>query len=212
MTRTDIINFLIKQKKFKSYLEIGLDNGDNFKNIKCDLKESVDPFFKEDHKNGQDLQFDEDIPDEIKEMLTYRMTSDEFFEQNTKTYDIIFIDGLHLQEQVGKDIINSLKILNKNGYIVVHDCLPGNESMQIVPRQQISWNGDVWKAIYELIQQGLDIKVIDTDFGVGIIKYTDNDKLLHYPKKSDITWKDFENNRNEIMNVIDEHTFLNLKF
>lgn len=212
MTRTDIINFLIKQKKFKSYLEIGLDNGDNFKNIKCDLKESVDPFFKEDHKNGQDLQFDEDIPDKIKEMLTYRMTSDEFFEQNTKTYDIIFIDGLHLQEQVGKDIINSLKILNKNGYIVVHDCLPGNESMQIVPRQQIGWNGDVWKAIYELIQQGLDIKVIDTDFGVGIIKYTDNDKLLHYPKKSDITWKDFENNRNKIMNVIDEHTFLNLKF
>lgn len=58
MTRTDIINFLIKHKKFKSYLEIGLDNGDNFKNIKCDLKESVDPFFKEDHKNGQDLQFD----------------------------------------------------------------------------------------------------------------------------------------------------------
>lgn len=212
MTRTDIINFLIKHKKFKSYLEIGLDNGDNFKNIKCDLKESVDPFFKEDHKNGQDLQFDEDIPDKIKEMLTYRMTSDEFFEQNTKNYDIIFIDGLHLQEQVGKDIINSLKILNKNGYIVVHDCLPGNESMQIVPRQQIGWNGDVWKAIYELIQQGLDIKVIDTDFGVGIIKYTDNDKLLHYPKKSDITWKDFENNRNKIMNVIDEHTFLNLKF
>jgi hypothetical protein len=42
------------------------------------------------------------------------MTSDEFFEINKSTYDIIFIDGLHIDEQVERDIINGLKILNLN--------------------------------------------------------------------------------------------------
>ena len=32
------------------------------------------------------------------------MTSDEFFIQNKNTFDLIFIDGLHIYEQVIKDI------------------------------------------------------------------------------------------------------------
>ena len=98
MTRTDIINYLIRKYNYKSYLEIGLDTGVNYEHIQCDSKESVDPFFKEDHKNSRDLQFDSDIPQRIKDLLTYRLTSDCFFEQNTKTYDIIFVDGLHHEE------------------------------------------------------------------------------------------------------------------
>lgn len=207
MNRTDIINYLIRQHNYKSYLEIGLDNGDNFKNVKCEVKESVDPFIIEDHMQ-YDLVFNNDIPERIKEMLTYRMTSDEFFKICIRKYDIIFIDGLHTQEQVGKDIINGLKVLNEGGIIVVHDCLPPNEIMQIVPRQTVGWNGDVWKAVYELIKQGLDIKVVDTDYGCGIIKYTNESSLLKYPKKSEATWSDFENNRQTMMNVISVEQFL----
>lgn len=55
---------------------------------------------------------------------TYRMTSDEFFKNYIKQkYDIVFVDGLHLHEQVYRDIINSLNNLNENGVIVVHDCI-----------------------------------------------------------------------------------------
>lgn len=208
MNRTDIINYLIQKNNYKSYLEIGLDTGENFKKIKCDSKESVDPFIKDDHINGYDLNYGEDIPENIKSLLTYRMTSDDFFKICIKKYDIIFIDGLHLQEQVGKDIINSLKVLNKNGIIVVHDCLPENESMQIVPRQQAGWNGDVWKTIYELINQGLNINIVDCDYGCGIIEYCDDEKLLVYPKKSIITWNDFYSKYRNTKNVISENEFL----
>lgn len=210
MTRTDIINYLIRKYNYKSYLEIGLDTGVNYEHVQCDSKASVDPFFREDHENGRDLQFDSDIPQRIKDLLTYRLTSDCFFEQNTKTYDIIFVDGLHLEAQVGKDIINGLKVLNPCGIIVVHDCLPGSELMQEVPRKTGAWNGSVWKAVYELIQQGLDIQVVDTDWGCGLIKYCDNLELLHYPKTSEMTWADFSQNRNEMMHVISKEDFLKL--
>ena len=34
-------------------------------------------------------------PEKNSEHLTHEMTSDEFFEQNTDKFDVIFIDGLH---------------------------------------------------------------------------------------------------------------------
>lgn len=208
MNRTQIINYLILKNGYKSYLEIGLDNGMNFVNVLCNSKESVDPFFKEDHTE-LDFVFNDDIPEQLKRLLTYRMTSDEFFAQNKKKYDIIFIDGLHEQSQVARDIVNGIKCLNKGGIIVVHDCLPESELAQIVPRQKeaILWNGDVWKGVYELIQQGIDIQVLDTDFGCGLVRWTDDENILHYPETSKKTWEDFEKDRDNMMNVIDENTF-----
>ena len=45
MKRHDIINLLIDERGYKSYLEIGLDNPYlNFVHINCELKESVDPY------------------------------------------------------------------------------------------------------------------------------------------------------------------------
>ena len=81
---------------------------------------------------------------------TYKFTSDVFLNKivNKKTkYDIIFIDGLHHEDQVDRDIQNSIKHLNENGFIILHDCNPINESHQIVPRISKLWNGDVWKSI-----------------------------------------------------------------
>lgn len=207
MTRTEIINHLIAKNNYTSYLEIGLDNGINFMNVKCQNKESVDPFMKNDHEN-YDFTYKDDIPEKIKKLLTYRMTSDEFFKICVKKYDIIFIDGLHTQEQVGRDIINSLKVLNENGMIVVHDCLPNSEEAQKVPRVQGEWNGDVWKGVYELIRQGLDIRVVDTDYGCGIIRHCSDESLLFYPEKSKAMWQDFIRDRNKMMNVISVEQFI----
>ena len=116
MERFNIINNLIKKNKYKSYLEIGTQHGNAFRNIDIPYKICVDP----------DKQF---------EGLTHEMTSDEFFEQNKEMFDIIFVDGLHTEEQATIDIKNSLKVLNKNGSIIVHDCLPHCEEYI-----QICWN------------------------------------------------------------------------
>ena len=89
---------------------------------------------------------------------TIKATSDEFFKNNKKNFDIIFIDGLHHYHQVKKDIINSINAINDSGIIFLHDCLPRNVYAQAIPRCQYDWNGDVWKAITEFrTRKDLDI-------------------------------------------------------
>jgi predicted O-methyltransferase YrrM len=53
-----------------------------------------------------------------------KKTSDSFFQSNKDYFDLFFIDGDHTALQVFKDIENSLKWLNDNGCIVLHDICP----------------------------------------------------------------------------------------
>lgn len=208
-TRTDLINYLIEKHNFKTYLEIGLDDGYNYKRIICENKESVDPYFEQDH-NKYDFTFSGELPYDIKSILTYRLTSDEFFDVNEKNYDLIFLDGLHTEEQIGKDVVNAMKCLNENGFIIVHDCIPRTYEATITPRIQTEWNGTVWKGIVELTKQGLDIKVWEGDYGCAIISKTNDEKLLHYPEKSNVEWAEFVNYRDKMINVIDTPTLFTL--
>jgi predicted O-methyltransferase YrrM len=109
--RTDLINYIIETKKYKSYLEIGCFNNQNYDKIIATVKVGIDP------KSGG----------------TIRKTSDDFFSENNQTFDLIFIDGLHHSEQVTKDVDSSLKFLNQNGEIVLHDYNPLTEDAQKVP-------------------------------------------------------------------------------
>ena len=97
---------------------------------------------------------------------THRMTSDQFFAENKSTFDLIFIDGLHVYEQVLKDIDNSLKVLNENGVILIHDCLPSKIWHQTIPQTHSSWNGDVWKSIVKSrAREDIDTYTIKADQG-----------------------------------------------
>ena len=165
MTRTQIINSLIAKNKYESYLEIGVNTpaqpGYNWNGIVAKVKHGVDPA-----QEAIDAQF--------------RMTSDEFFEKHIQQkYDIIFVDGLHLREQVYKDIINSLNWLNDSGTIVVHDCNPVEEITQLRNRISAAWHGDVWKAIVQLRieETGLSIHTVNSDEGCGIIQKGSQDLL-----------------------------------
>lgn len=209
MNRTEIINLLIEKNNYKSYLEIGLDNPDsNYNHIRCEYKECVDPFFEKDHINGFDVNI-LNFENIINNVLTYRMTSDEFFLKNDKKYDIIFIDGLHTKEQVGKDIINSLKVLNTGGKIVCHDCLPTDYNSQKVPREQAYWFGDVWRTIPELSKQNIKFNTVDCDCGCCIIDFFENNSDLQYISKWDKVWEDFENDKS-FMNIISIDDFRKL--
>ena len=128
--RWDLIKYLINKNGYSDYLEIGCDQDQLFSKIEIKNKIGVDPV-----SGG-----------------TIRKTSDEFFKENDKKFDIIFIDGLHTYKQVKKDILNSVDCLKENGIILVHDCMPDSLSKQAVPRYRMIWNGDVWKAIVDLRQ------------------------------------------------------------
>ena len=97
--RWDLIEYLINKYGYSDYLEIGCDQDQLFSKIKIQNKVCVDP------SSGGNV----------------RKTSDEFFKENKKKFDIVFIDGLHTYDQVKKDILNSVNCLKENGIVLVHD-------------------------------------------------------------------------------------------
>jgi hypothetical protein len=131
------------------------------------------------------------------------MTSDDFFAQNKETFDVIFIDGLHWSEQVYKDIINSLKILNEGGFIICHDINPPDEGHQIYPQPQTqsNWTGDCWKAWVKLKTERSDLQmcVVDTDYGCGIITRGKQELIK---VKKELTYDFLNKNRVELLNLI----------
>ena len=182
--RLDIVQDIINNKNYKKYLEIGCFNDDLFNHIKCELKVGVDPI-----SGG-----------------TVRLKSDEFFKINKESFDCIFIDGLHIYHQVKRDIENSLKFLNNNGVILIHDCLPNNFYEQAVPRCQWTWNGDVWKAIVECRNnKNLDVYTCYADYGIGVVFNRPNRNLLDYKKKnySKLKFEEYHRDPYKLMNIIE---------
>ena len=197
MKRYELINLLIKYNGYKTYLEIGVEEGECFKMINCMYKDSVDPCVENEFET---LNW---YP------VNYKMTSDMFFKHvsTDKKYDIIFIDGLHEYEQVNKDIANSLDHLNADGVIIVHDCNPKSYDMQKVPREQVYWSGDVWKSIVNFANVPyLKVFVIDEDTGLGVITVEKNDNVKSLP--GTITWDYFDVNRETLLNLKSSNDFL----
>ena len=188
--RIDLINYVINKYNYKKYLEIGCHNNEVFNKIKIE-KIGVDPV-----SGGN-----------------FKGTSDKFFEQNKENFDCIFIDGMHEYKQVKKDIINSIKFLNKNGIIILHDCLPKSINHQRVPRTRYSWNGDVWKAVVEArTWKHVDTFTVLSDQGLGIIKNKDNSDLLNLEDISfeKLKFKFFYDNYQKIMRTIRYNDFLKI--
>lgn len=84
----------------------------------------------------------------------YLETSDEFFarhdlrrEMGKAAFDLGFIDGLHLFEQVLKDFINLERYAGKDSVVLIHDCLPINALVAARERCTGFWTGDVWKIV-----------------------------------------------------------------
>lgn len=197
MYRYEIINKFIKKYSFKEYLEIGVFKGECFKEIECENKDAVDP----------------GIENVLIEDVNYPMTSNDFFDQNIKKYDIIFIDGLHHSNQVDLDIQNSLKWTNDNGVILLHDCNPPTPNHAAVPQIQESWNGDVYKSVLKFQRDNNEHNyyTIDTDWGVGVI--VKNKTPMFKMEDSDYDngindWYFFDTNRNKLLNLINVDKFL----
>lgn len=193
MTRTEIINTLIKKNNYKTYLEIGVNTpaqpGYNWDSVNVETKHGVDPAVD----------------------TTYKMTSDDFFKNSiTQKYDIVFIDGLHIFEQAYKDIINSLNNLNTGGTIVVHDCHPTSEITQRRERASDAWHGDVWKAILKLRTENPNVCIytINTDEGCAVIQKGSQELLKPESENTDIyNYSYFKEHKKIILNLISVSQF-----
>ena len=149
------INQTILKKKIENckYLEIGCFDNKAFDTVPLpiDQKIGVDPL-----RGG-----------------THRMTSDEFFKENSLFFDVIFIDGLHTYEQCSKDVINSMKFLNKDGIIILHDMLPRSKT-----EETQEYSGDVWKVAVDLSKsKNIEFIIANVDQGVGLLKTTEETSM-----------------------------------
>lgn len=186
MKRTDIIQKLIDKNGYKRYLEIGVRDGRNLNKIQVEHKDGVDPAGK----------------------CNFPIKSDDFFKQLDKDvkYDLVFIDGLHLRDQVLKDVENALKHLSRGGIIVLHDCNPAQKHHASTVYKGGTWNGTVWEAIVYLrrTREDLEMCVVNCDQGCGIVRPGKQDLL----KAKDVSWSAFDKNRKEYLNLISTDEFL----
>ena len=185
-TRYDVLNTIIDAYNYDSYLEIGVDSGTTFKSIKLDMSKKVgvdpDPTYKNDN--------------------IILKTSDDFFKENNKKFDIIFIDGMHQLEYVYNDFFNAISCLTSKGTIVIDDVLPINEQEQYkaLIEQCGAWTGDVWKFVYFLFQY--------YQFDFSVYNFTAGYRgMIHiYNFKNEIN-DDIDNTKViEIMNSYDYNT------
>lgn len=201
-TRTEILNFILSTKSEKTYyLEIGVRNpNDNYNHINAGQKYSVDP----------GIEYKENPVD-------FKMTSDEFYElllankilSSDIRFDLIFIDGLHLADQVDRDIMNSLKFIKRDGFIVLHDCNPPTEwharetyNYFHTPASGF-WNGTTWKAFVKWRFNPLvNSCCVDSDWGLGIISKEAPIGSCAKGSNQFFEFKDFMEHREEYLNLI----------
>jgi hypothetical protein len=193
-TRTHLLNRIIATHRYRNYLEIGVrDPRQNFDRIRAPgIKHGVDP-----------------VP---LAPITHPMTSDAFFAQSAGWYDLVFIDGMHLAEQVEKDVVNALAHLNDNGTIVLHDCNPLTADAQTEDYDgHKHWNGTVWKAWVKLRAQRDDLAmvVVDIDEGCGVIRRGHQQRIaLARSEYAAIEYEWLARDRAHILNLVSVEDFL----
>lgn len=191
--RTSIINSLIVKFNYKTYLEIGVDRGDNFRGVQCKSKESVDPV---------QLGF-----------TTHVTTSDEFFRSRagSRAWDLIFIDGLHHYDQCYRDIKNSLDYLSPGGTVVCHDMGPNDPNLLI---EGGAWTGDVFRSFVRMRQEKLAYGCLleNCDYGVAVIQKDNSlcqDPGLDWQgNPADLSYETWTQEKNRYMNCVTAEDFL----
>jgi len=86
----------------------------------------VDPWMVySEHRNINFDQIESNFDKNTKKLNVkkFKMLSSEFFRNNNKTFDLIYIDGSHKADDVFDDAIEAFKILNKNGLLFFDDFL-----------------------------------------------------------------------------------------
>ena len=134
----------------RNYLEIGLWKGFTFEQVRVPIRVGVDPFpaFCVDS-----------LPPNASLSIS---TSDEFFAglDLERTFDLIFLDGLHTYRQSYADLINALGRC-PDGVILLDDVIPSDEISALPDLAQsraererrgmssadAPWHGDVFKVI-----------------------------------------------------------------
>lgn len=122
-------NEILKSYKKFEYLEIGSFEGNSSMFVAKNFPEAkiycVDNWVgTKEYENLEFSNIEKNFDQNMSEFNNYykfKKTSDDFFKDNNKKFDAIYIDGYHNGSQVYKDFQNSWRVLNDNGVIIFDD-------------------------------------------------------------------------------------------
>lgn len=213
------INALAQRIGARRYLEIGVSRGQTFRQVAIAERIGVDPRFLFDTAA---------IANDAT--ILHAMTSDAFFAEaaGSDPFDVAFIDGLHVFEQVARDLTNILARTTWRSAILIDDTIPSDVFSSLpVQRDAVrlrresggsgnAWHGDVFKTVF-LIHDFFPFLDYRTIVGSG------NPQTLawraagtvrrpvfnNFERLSRLTWFDLQEHR-AIMRETSEHEALDL--
>ena len=174
--RSMLLQFLANSNETR-ILEVGCFEGlssvyfaDNLLDNSNSSLTCVDPFlnihdnFNKEYSVNTEMNFDYNISicKNSDKITIHKITSDTFFENNSQTYNLIYINGYHKPDVIIRDMENSFNVLEKNGILWMNDYDRLND-IQIKNAMDTflqKYNGQ-----YELIHQGYQLavkKICDT--------------------------------------------------
>src|SRR4051794_39326026 len=134
----------------RTYLEIGLRNGDSLALANCPSL-GIDPAFNLKVELGRNVTL-------------LRETSDEYFGRDKplkplggRRVDMAFIDGMHLSEFALRDFIGVERLSRWTGLAVFDDTLPRSVEEAARDRRTRAWTGDVFKVVGVLTRHRPDL-------------------------------------------------------
>jgi len=193
MSRLSLINSIISTMDDPSYLEIGFGLGEVFESVTCKDKICCDP-----------TPWDDVVAKFDANPNCVLLSSDDFFAQNKKKFDFIFIDGHHEYDYVRRDFFNAMNALNEGGYVMLHDCNPPNE-WRCRPISQFingeAWNGDGgYRLLMELYATCTEYNWVTSYEDEGCCVVWKGERTpISLPAQD---WKTFDANRKEILNLM----------
>ena len=184
-----LINDLISDLNYKSYLELGVSIGESWKLISCENKIGVDNNIN--------------VANEFDGVV--HATTDDYFLNNKDKFDLIYIDALHEKNQVYKDFKNSFNILNDSGVIIFHDVNPFD-----ISQTHFNSSGDVFELWIELAKT-YKVYIIKNEYdgdSVGIFIKSKNSKFIDIELK-DYTYQFFSENREDFISYLNYEEIIN---
>ena len=163
----EFIRDVVVRKTARNYLEVGVHNGSTLALIDCPAI-GVDPQFV----------FDRNPMGKKRILHLYQMGADEFFRDHDPRavfgapVDVAFLDGMHRFEYLLRDFINTERVCDASGLIMIDDCLPLNLEMternhrpELRKDKAIAnwWTGDVWKVVSILREYRPDLRILPVD-------------------------------------------------
>lgn len=211
----ELVNWLGKVFKYRSYLEISTYNSGHFFNKVKDEIFTVKHCF-----NYENVIVKANVPDKNTKNNDHNFEIIDFEfglkELNSKgfKYDVILVDSFHTFKQANLDIEAALSLVSKNGIIVIHDCNPKHNNLIGNEYRDGPWCGQTYESFihFRANNSSLYTCVLDFDQGCGIIiPHLKIENHFELPENKNLEqvceWKYFSSNRKSLLNLMNFEDF-----